>query len=144
MEIVPELATETMDEAVKKPPIWPMYRAVVGVGVACALVIVLVYEITRPIIERNRFELRQQAIMDVLPGTASSVAYRLTEEGHFEPTTSDDDAPDLVFAGFDEDNALVGLAIETQAMGYQDTIRLLYGYSFELGSHHRYTCSGEP
>ena len=49
--------------------IWPMYRAVVGVGVACALVIVVVFEVTRPIIERNKLELRKQAIFDVLPAS---------------------------------------------------------------------------
>ena len=37
----------------------------------------------------------------------------------------------LVFAGYDDNDQLVGLAIEAQAMGYQDVIRLIYGYSFE-------------
>ncbi len=108
-----------------------MYRAVVGVGVACALVIVLVYEITRPIIERKRSELRERAVMQVLPGARSSAAFRLTDEGRFESTSSDDEADNLVFAGFDESGSLVGLAIEASGMGYQDTIRLLYGYSFD-------------
>ena len=49
--------------------------------------------------------------------------------GQFQPTSSDAEDSDLVFAGFDRDGKLVGLAIETQGMGYQDLIRLLYGYS---------------
>ncbi len=108
-----------------------MYRAVVGVGVACALMIVVVYEVTRPVIERNRAELRRQAIFDVLPGAYRSAAFRLTDSGTFEFVSADDDAGDLVFAGYDDKDGLVGLAIEAQAMGYQDVIRLIYGYSFE-------------
>ncbi len=108
-----------------------MYRAVVGVGVACALVIVVAYELTRPIIQRNRSELRQRAIIDVLPGTVTSAAFRQTDRGEFERTAVDSDAPDLVFAGYDEQGRLVGLAFETQGIGYQDELRILYGYSFE-------------
>ena len=33
-----------------------MYRALVGVGLLCGLLIVSVYEITRPVIARNRAE----------------------------------------------------------------------------------------
>jgi electron transport complex protein RnfG len=35
-----------------------------------------------------------------------------------------------VHAGYGAEGALVGLAIEAEGMGYQDVIRLLYGYSF--------------
>ncbi len=111
-------------------PIWPMYRAVVGVGIACALIIVFVYEVTGPVIARNRAELRRQAIFDVLPGAQRSAAFRMTESGSFELATADDEAGELVFAGYDDKDTIVGLAIEAQAMGYQDVIRLIYGYSF--------------
>ncbi len=111
--------------------VWQMYRAVVGVGIACALVIVIVYEVTRPIIQRNRIELRKQAVLDVLPGAEGSAAFQLTDSGSFASVSVDSDAENVVFAGYDEDNVLVGLAIEAQGMGYQDVIRLVYGYSFE-------------
>lgn len=113
------------------PPVAPMYRAVVGVGLGCALLIVLVYEVTRPIIRQKRKQFREQAIMDVLPGARRSGAFRLTADGSFEPTSDDSDEVSLVFAGYDENGRLIGLAIEAEAMGYQDKIRLLYGYSFE-------------
>jgi electron transport complex protein RnfG len=113
-----------------KNRIWPMYRAVVGVGVACALIIVFFYEVTRPVIARNLAELRRQAIFDVLPGARRSAAFRLNQNGAFESAAAEDKG-ELVFAGYDENDALVGLAFETQGMGYQDTIRLIYGYSLE-------------
>ncbi len=36
-----------------RPPGWPMYRALVGVGLVCALLIVSVYLTTMPVIARN-------------------------------------------------------------------------------------------
>ena len=41
--------------------VFKMYRAVVGVGIACGLALVTVYEVTRPIIARNKIEARQRA-----------------------------------------------------------------------------------
>jgi electron transport complex protein RnfG len=114
-----------------KPKIWPMYRALICVGVGCALVIVLVYEITRPIIRRNQLEFRSQAIIEVLPEATKSAAFRLTDKGSFESASADSEATNLIFAGYNDQDALVGLAIEAQGMGYADTIRVLYGYSFD-------------
>ena len=114
-----------------KPHVWPMYRALICVGVACSLLIVVVYELTGPIIRRNKLEYRNQAIFDVLPKAKKSATFRLTADGRFEFVPADSEEADLVFAGFDDQEKLVGLAIEAQGMGYQDTIRLLYGYSFD-------------
>jgi electron transport complex protein RnfG len=36
----------------------------------------------------------------------------------------------LVYAGYDDREELVGLAVEARGMGYQDVIGLIYGYSF--------------
>ncbi len=123
--------TEQTNPAIaQKTRIWPMYRAVVGVGIACALVIVMVYETTKPIIERQSGQLRRQAVEDVLPGSVDSRPFRLLENGEFEPFDgSGEGSRQLVFAAYDEDGELVGLAIAAEAMGYQDVIELIYGYS---------------
>lgn len=108
-----------------------MYRALVVIGFVCGFAIVAAYEGTRPIIERNRIELRELAIKDVLPGAVSSQAFRLNDNEQFEPAGEEAAAAELIFAGYDSEDNLVGLAIEAQGMGYQDIVRLLYGYSFE-------------
>lgn len=126
-----ESLTAAHDPVRTKTKIWPMYRAVVGVGIFCALVIVLVFELTRPIIERNRIELRKQAIFDVLPAAKRTATFRQTDSGSFELVSGDAEQGKLVFAGYDDNDQLIGLAIEAQAMGYADVIRLIYGYSFE-------------
>ncbi len=110
--------------------VFKMYRAVVGVGLVCGLAIVTVFEITRPIIARNKIEARQRAILYVLPGATDSAAFSRQAAGNFVDLPVD--APgELVFAGYDAAGGLVGLAIEAQGMGYQDIVRVLYGYSFD-------------
>ena len=109
-----------------------IYAVVFSVGVVCSLAIVTAHEITRPIITGNKVAFRQRSIPRVLPNTVAIETYRFDETtGQFRTASSDASGSDLVFAGFDRQRKLVGLAIEAQGMGYQDTIGLLYGYLFD-------------
>jgi electron transport complex protein RnfG len=111
------------------PPIWPLYRALVGVGLVCGLLIVSVFVLTGPVIARNEAAALQRAVFQVLPGAVSKASFELGPDGSFQPAAQGS-APQLtVHAGYDADGHLVGVAIEAQGMGYQDTIRLLYGYA---------------
>jgi electron transport complex protein RnfG len=107
-----------------------MYRSMVGVGLLCGLLIVSVFQLTRPVIERNKKEALQRAIFQVLPEARESGTFRWVGEEGFEGLEDESAGGDLVYAGYDEDGRLVGLAVEAAGMGYQDVIRLLYGYSF--------------
>ena len=114
---------------IKRTSIWHMYCAVVGIGIFCALVIVTVFELTLPIIKQNRIELREKAIFEVLADAKMIAVYQWNEDEGFEILKTEDAQSDIVFAGYDSNGRLVGFAIETQAMGYADIIRLVYGYS---------------
>jgi electron transport complex protein RnfG len=107
-----------------------MVRAMVGVGLVCAFLIVTVFQLTRPIIARNRAEALERAIFQVLPGARTSATFQWTEGEGFRPVAESTDG-DVVHAAFDESGTLVGLAIEARGMGYQDVIHVLYGYSVE-------------
>jgi electron transport complex protein RnfG len=107
-----------------------MYRALVGVGALCGLLVVTAFLATRPAIERNRAEALERAIFDVLPGARSSAAFRLEADERFAAVERVAAGDRVVYAGYDEEQRLVGLAVEASGMGYQDVIRLLYGYSF--------------
>ncbi len=109
------------------PPAWPMFRALVGVGMFCGLVIVLVYLGTLPAITTNRAEALEKAIFAVLPAATSRQTFALTDDNRFVPAT--EDGGPRVHAGFDADGNLVGIAIEGAGMGYADTIEILYGYA---------------
>ncbi|MGB9341143.1 MAG: hypothetical protein WCB63_18015, partial [Polyangiales bacterium] len=71
------------------PSIWHMYRAMVGVGVVCGLLIVSVFQVTLPIIERNKAEALQEAIFHVLPEARTSSTFRLDDEGGFKALDGD-------------------------------------------------------
>jgi len=112
------------------PSVWHMYRAMVGVGVFCGLLIVSAFQVTRPIIERNKAEALQKAIFHVLPNASTSATYRMDESGGFLVLEGKEAGAELVYAGYDDQHELVGLAVEAQGMGYQDVIAVIYGYSF--------------
>ncbi len=113
------------------PPAWPMIRAMAGVGMLCGLLIATAHITTRPIIERNEAEALREAVFQVLPGAVSSASQRWLEEGRFAPVAADGAKGSAmrVHLGYDAAGALVGVAIESAGMGYQDVIRVLYGYS---------------
>ncbi len=112
-----------------RPPSWPMYRALVGVGLVCGVLIVTVFVLTLPVIARNEAAALQAAVFEVLPGAAASASFVLADDGSLHPAGDGSDPQRTVHAGYDGDGALVGIAIPAQGMGYQDVIRVLYGYS---------------
>ncbi len=110
-------------------PVWPMYRALVGIGMLSGLLIAVVYGGTRPIIEKNRAEALERAIFAVLPKASQRTTYALDEAGGFREDPQA--GGERVHAAFDDTGRLVGVAIEAAGMGYADTISVLYGYSPE-------------
>ena len=107
-----------------------MFRAMVSIGTLCALLIVITYETTLPIIKQNKTEALEKAVFKVLPGATQRVTYKKTENG-FEAMTGDITNEQVVYAGFDNQNKLIGLAIEASGQGFQDVLNILYGYSAE-------------
>lgn len=109
---------------------WAMYRAMVGVGLLCGLLIVTVYQATLPAITRNKAEALQKAIFRVLPDAASFETWTFAEGAGFtrvEGAAAEDAG--AIYVGRTDAGAVAGFAIPAQGMGYQDVIRVLYGYS---------------
>jgi electron transport complex protein RnfG len=114
-----------------RTPAGPMFRTMVGVGVICGLVIVTAYETTRERIAANRAAALAAAIVDVLPGVATSRTFVLGEDGRFAPVAGEGPAGRRVHAAYDAAGALVGVAVEAQGQGYADFIQVIWGYSPE-------------
>lgn len=108
-----------------------MLRAMVGIGLICALMIVLTFEGTLPLIEKNKAEALEKAIFKVLPGTVTKTAFKLEENGGFAEITTDEKEASLVYAGYDQNGELVGIALEASGMGFADVLKILYGYDPE-------------
>jgi len=111
------------------PSAWQMYRSMVGVGLVCGLLVVTAFVGTAPIIRRNRAEALQRAVLQVLPGASSTRSFRLAEDGHLRPAGATATGDQLVHAAYDDRSRLIGVAVEAQGLGYQDVIRVLYGYA---------------
>ena len=126
----PKRPSQITDQAATSA--WSMYRAIVGIGVLCALVIVGVYHATAERIGNNQQAFLDAAIAEVLPAATSTIAVTADQNGHLDRTPETLDLP--VFYGYDMENKLAGAVITAQGMGYQDTIRVLYAYSFELSA----------
>lgn len=104
-----------------------MLQAMVGIGIVCALLIVLTFEGTLPRIEKNKAQALERAIFKVLPGTVTKKTFLLHEENSFV-LAEDQSQGQLVYAGYDENSNLTGIAIEASGMGFADVLRILYGY----------------
>jgi electron transport complex protein RnfG len=107
-----------------------MFRAMVTIGSLCALLIVMAFETTLPIIKKNKTEALEKAVFKVLPGAKQRVTFKKTDNG-FEPMTGEVTNEQVVYAGFNDQNKLIGLAIEASGQGFQDVLNILYGYSIE-------------
>jgi electron transport complex protein RnfG len=96
-------------------------------GLLSGLIIVSVYEATLPTITDYKARVLQEAVFKVLPGVASM--QRLTyREGDMLPAIGNEEEDAMVFGGYAADGHLIGYAIPAAGPGFQDTIRLLYGY----------------
>ena len=99
------------------------------VAMISGLLVVLVYEFTKPIIAENQRLATERAIFKVLPKAKSSLTFVVDQDKLV--LANDKTVGELVYAGYDQHNKLVGVAINAAAQGYQDTVKILYGYNPE-------------
>ncbi|KAA6183792.1 FMN-binding protein [Thiohalocapsa marina] len=107
-------------------PSWAMLRTLAGIALLSGLLVVLIYQYTKPIIAENQRVLTEQAVFEVLPGAVTKVDLRLTDAG-LSPADAGTEGLRL-FAGFNADGTLRGVAFPAAARGYQDIIEFLFGY----------------
>lgn len=99
-----------------------------GLAMLSGLLVVLAYEFTLPRIAYNKKVALEHAVFTVLPGASTRANFTLTDTG-IEKLADDQITEANVFAGYDDTGALVGLAMEGSARGYQDVVRVLYGFA---------------
>ncbi len=94
-------------------------------GLLSGLAIIGIYEATFETIKEYKAKTLQKAIFKVLPGTT-----RIEKLGYVDGQmrVSEQEDGEIIYAGYDNKNALIGYAIPGEGPGFQDTIRLLYGY----------------
>ena len=95
-------------------------------GVLSAIVLVGVNEMTAPIIEQNRKDALERAVLRVLPG--SSEAKRLVAGPDGGLVVKEDGDEPSIFAAYNDSGELVGYAVPGQGIGFADVISLVVGY----------------
>lgn len=97
------------------------------VALLSGLTIVTAYEATLPAIKAHKAQALRDSVLKVLPGT--SKVRRLTWRN--EKLVAAEDGPEgeeAIFEGLDTAQKIVGYAIPAAGTGFQDVIRLMYGY----------------
>jgi len=99
-------------------------------GLLSGLILVAVFLLTQPRIERNRAAALHAAIFRVLPGTSEVSAYVVDNDVPRPYEGEEGSLPrgEAVFVGRNGDGGLIGFAIPASGAGFQDTIGLIYGY----------------
>jgi len=116
-----DAATEDASE----PSSTRLIAALTLAGLFSGLILVGAYELTLPRIQANQARELREAVFKVLPGTERFqemvfVGGKLVE--------TEVDAEEIVYAGYDQGDELLGYAIPGEGAGFQDTIKIIYGY----------------
>jgi electron transport complex protein RnfG len=105
----------------------PMLRTLGLVAALSGFLVVLAHHLSLPLIEENKRIAIERALFKVIPGAVTRRDFQLTAAG-IEPLG---DAPPQgmhLYAGYDAQGQLAGVALEAAAQGYQDVIRILYSF----------------
>ena len=106
----------------------PMLRTLGLVAALSGFLVVLAHHLSMPLIEENKRIAIERALFKVIPGAVTRRDFLLTAEG-IEPQGETAASQGMhLYAGYDADGRLAGVALEAAAQGYQDVIRILYSY----------------
>jgi electron transport complex protein RnfG len=100
------------------------------VALVCGLLIVTAYQVTLPAITANKQRAVERAVLAVLPGAASSRELVVDRDG-VHPAGQASAEGVRVYAAYDAEGRLKGVAAEAASRGYADMVRLLYGYDLD-------------
>ena len=100
-------------------------------GFISGVIIIAIYLLTFDTIKENRARVLQQAIFKVLPGTtAMQKLYAVDNDSNqkLKVIITDEVDEEMIFAGYDSQGKFTGYAIQGQAPGFQDAVKILFGY----------------
>ncbi len=122
--------SETTQAPVETPQINSsrLLMAMGSVGFIAGILIVFTFQFTLPIIKANEKAYLDQSIFEVVPNTAYKKVFTPDKNGVLTPIAEDSEEPYKIFACYDKEHKLTGVVVEASGQGFQDVIRLIYGY----------------
>jgi electron transport complex protein RnfG len=124
-------ATETQEVPVKDPV--STFRLVATLAIAGALaglLIVLVNQHTKPIIDKYKAEQLKLAVYEVLPGIELYSTFYLVNDA-LSPSLPDgakESEYKRIYVGYDSANKVSGIAISRGESGFQDVVQVIFGF----------------
>lgn len=119
--------SSNQDRSLREPGSARLVATLGLAGLLSGLIIVSVFKATQPTIVAYQTKALRQAVLKVLPGTTQMqrLVYR---EGRLLVKETEDQDEEALFGGYDAQGRLLGYAIPSAGSGFQDTIRLIYGF----------------
>ena len=104
-------------------------------GTLAGLLIVLVNQHTKPLIDAYKAEQLQKAVYEVLPDTAHYDTYYLVDSklSLTLPEGAKESEYKRIYAGYNADNKLNGVAMSRGESGFQDVIMIIFGFNPNSG-----------
>jgi len=100
-----------------------------AIAMMSGFLVVLVSQVTAPMIAENQRLAIEKALVKIIPGSVVYKKYILHDGVVSLPESVSDGEP--FYAGYDADDKLLGVASNASAQGYADMIYLLYSYEPE-------------
>jgi electron transport complex protein RnfG len=99
-------------------------------GALAGLLIVLVNQHTKPIIDIYKAEQLQKAVYEVLPGVVRYGTYYLVDDTLSLALPDGAKAAEFkrVYIGYDTDSQLKGVAVSRGESGFQDVVQVIFGF----------------
>ena len=100
-----------------------------SIGLIAGILIVFTFQFTLPYINANEAAYLEKSIFDVLPGAVTKKVFTINDQKNIIPVTDEEATSFKIYACYSANDSLIGVAIEARDQGFQDVIRLIYGYS---------------
>jgi len=97
-----------------------------SIAMLSGFLVVLVSQLTAPLIAENQRLAIERALVQVIPGSVTHKAFYFKEGGLLPVDESA--SGESIYAGYDADGKLLGVAARAASQGYAGMIYLLYGY----------------
>ncbi len=121
------MSTDLLQQTAPEPGSTRLVASLAISGFLSGLIIIGIYVATLPTITENKARELREAVFKVLPGVSMMQKLQFDGEQVVIKHGGKDDENTL-YAGYDASKRFVGYAIASEGPGFQDTIRLLYGY----------------
>lgn len=134
---VTDHTTSDEQEVFEEKPV-STFRLVATLGVAgmlAGLLLVLVNQHTKPLIDAYKAEQLQKAVYEVTPGTDRYDTYYLVDDALSLslPEGAKEAEYKRIYVSYDADNQLHGVAMSRGESGFQDIIMVIFGLSPDTG-----------